>query len=65
MRDRASDDAGSWRHARVVVGLVFVVGLLDGLVVATGTAKVELIAAVAFGVALYALIDWFRPGRSS
>jgi hypothetical protein len=63
MRDRASDQAGGWRHARVVVGLVFVVGLLDGLVVATGTAKAELIAAVALGVALYALVDWFRPKR--
>jgi hypothetical protein len=65
MRDRAPDDAGGWRHARVTVGLVFVVGLLDGLVVATGTANVELIAAVGLGVAVYALIDWFRPKRSS
>jgi hypothetical protein len=64
MDDGASDQRGR-PHARVVVGLVFLVGLLDGLVVATGTAKVELIAAVAFGVALYALIDWFRPKRSS
>jgi hypothetical protein len=63
MRDRASEEAGSWRHARVVVGLVFLVGLLDGLMVATDTANVELIAAVALGVALYGLVDWFRPKR--
>ncbi|HEY7259766.1 MAG TPA: hypothetical protein VH459_11880 [Gaiellales bacterium] len=63
MRDRASEHAGGWRHARIVAGLVFIVGLLDGLVVATGTAQVELIAAVALGVALYGLIDWLRPKR--
>ena len=63
MRDRAPDHAGGWRYARLTVGLVFAVGLLDGLVVATGTASVELIAAVGLGVALYALIDWFRPRR--
>jgi hypothetical protein len=63
MRDRASDHAGGWRYARLTAGLVFLVGLLDGLVVATGTASVELIAAVGLGVALYALFDWFRPRR--
>jgi hypothetical protein len=63
MRDRASDHAGGWRDARLTVGLEFVVGVLDGLVVATGTASVELIAAVGLGVALYAVIDWFRPRR--
>jgi hypothetical protein len=63
MRDRVSDHTGSWRYARLTVGLVFLVGLLDGLVVATGTAKVELIAAVGLGVVLYALVDRFYLSR--
>jgi hypothetical protein len=63
MGDRVSEHAAGWRYTRLTVGLVFLVGVLDGLVVATGTARVELIAAVALGVALYALIDWLTPHR--
>ena len=63
MQDPASRHDGGWRYARLTAGLVFLVGLLDGLVVATGTASVELIAAVGLGVALYGLIDWLRPRR--
>ena len=63
MRDRVSDQAGGWRYARLTVAGVFLVGLLDGLVVATGTASIELIAAVGLGVAVYALIDRFSPYR--
>jgi hypothetical protein len=62
MRDRATDHAGVWRYARLTVVLLFLVGFLDGLV-ATDRTRVELIAAVGLGVAMYALIDWFYPNR--
>ena len=51
---------------RWMAGLVFLVGLLDGLVV-TDRAMLGAIAAVglgvAIGVATYALIDRFYPSR--